>query len=162
MANTHGTLTALFTAIANAIRGKTGSADPIVADSFPEAIDGISTGVDTSDATATAANIEDGFTAYVQGVKVEGSLPVEDRELWISSGNVFAVSTKTGEGVVSHIGAGIDGKNNPIPDTLVKQGSDLYILGPAANYGNATAEDVAAGKTFTSAAGLKVVGTRTT
>jgi surface protein len=40
----HANLRELFTAIANSIRGKTGGTDPIVADDFPEAIDGITTG----------------------------------------------------------------------------------------------------------------------
>lgn len=35
---THATLSALFSAIADAIRAKTGSTDPIVADDFPAAI----------------------------------------------------------------------------------------------------------------------------
>lgn len=44
MPNTHATLTSLFTDIANAIRTKTGSSDPIVADNFPTAIANIPTG----------------------------------------------------------------------------------------------------------------------
>jgi len=44
MANNHSNLTSLFTDIADAIRAKTGSSDPIVADQFPEAIEGISGG----------------------------------------------------------------------------------------------------------------------
>ena len=40
----YNNLAELFTAIANAIRGKTGSADPIVANDFPAAIEGISGG----------------------------------------------------------------------------------------------------------------------
>lgn len=40
----HENLTALFTAIADSIRGKTGGTDAIIADDFPEAIDGIQTG----------------------------------------------------------------------------------------------------------------------
>lgn len=45
MANNHTTLTALFTAIANAIRSKTGKSAEIVADNFPSAISGIVTPV---------------------------------------------------------------------------------------------------------------------
>lgn len=41
MANTHSTLSSLFTAIANAIRSKTGGTGAIVADQFPSAISGI-------------------------------------------------------------------------------------------------------------------------
>ena len=40
----HNSLTELFTATANAIRSKTGSTDPIVADDFPAAIEGIEAG----------------------------------------------------------------------------------------------------------------------
>ena len=45
------TLTALFSAIANSIRGKTGGTDPIVADDFPEVIDGITTKTPTQEKT---------------------------------------------------------------------------------------------------------------
>lgn len=42
MANVHTTLAELFSAIADAIRGKTGGSDSIKADDFPSAISGIS------------------------------------------------------------------------------------------------------------------------
>lgn len=45
---THTTLASLFTAIADAIRAKTGSAEPIVADDFPTAISNISAGSNKS------------------------------------------------------------------------------------------------------------------
>lgn len=44
---------------------------------------------------------------------------------------------------------------------IVRPGAKFAIRAPAEQYGDATAADVAAGKTFTSAAGLKVVGTGT-
>lgn len=44
MANTHETLTGLFTDIADAIRDKTGGTEPIVADAFPAAIGAIEIG----------------------------------------------------------------------------------------------------------------------
>lgn len=44
MPNTHSTLTALFSDIADSIRSKAGTSAPIVADAFPVAIDAIPTG----------------------------------------------------------------------------------------------------------------------
>lgn len=54
MANTHTTLAALFTDIANAIRSKTGGTAAIVADNFPAAIQNISTAKPTQEKTVTA------------------------------------------------------------------------------------------------------------
>ena len=44
MTNNYSNLTGLFTDIANAIRNKTGSTEPIIADAFPTAIDAIPSG----------------------------------------------------------------------------------------------------------------------
>lgn len=151
-------LAELFTDIADAIREKDGTTETIVANNFPARIQAIQTGIDTSDATATSADIASGKTAYINGQKVTGSVSVTQ------SGQTYHTQASTAEvsGVLGpdkqiyiQTSASISG------DELIRSGGKVTTTALGENFGDAVAADVAAGKTFTSTAGLAVTGTLT-
>lgn len=75
MANTHETLTGLFTDIAGAIRSKTGGTGAIVADQFPEAI----AAIDTQENLDSELSAQDSLIAQINTAlagKVGKELPV--------------------------------------------------------------------------------------
>ena len=87
MANSHETLTGLFTDIADAIRSKSGSSESIVADNFPGAISAISTQENLDAELATQDSLIAQITTAVEG-KAGVTLPVLSNPA--SAGNIEA------------------------------------------------------------------------
>ena len=122
--------------------------------------------LDTSDANATRNDIRIGKTAYINGIKVLGNLS-EDTLLAYDEkygeSNIDLFQRKSG---VTVDGQGIDYYAIEITapkatayDCICSSNTRMRVTPLASAFGNATAADVAKGKTFTSEAGLMVTGT---
>lgn len=110
------------------------------------------TGTFTNDGTATASDMASGVTAYVNGEKVTGIIKKYSSGTWRDG---TPTSDSLGNiGIRSKVDD--SGEENGV---ILPYNSNVYTYSPASNFGNATASDVASGKTFTSSAGLKVLGT---
>ena len=120
--------------------------------------------LDTSDRTATANDLAEGTVAYVNGEQVVGALEVKDSiSVPDATPNYtgpfdITVTTPSGSHTVTNPATII--LNASIDERYIKDAdSNVQLSTRASNFGDATAADVAAGKTFTSSAGLKVTGT---
>lgn len=120
---------------------------------------GGSSGTDTSDATATEKDIAKGKTAYVQGKKVTGKLTE------YLAGETLSYYTSGDEEITIKRDSDSDNISIKIhcfdDDKIMRHNSYIKLGADAILFGDATAADVAKGKTFTSAAGVKVTGTAT-
>lgn len=131
--------------------------DEAYGDGYDEGyVDGVAI---TNDANATSDKILDGYSAWVAGEKVDGNIEIKDSVTIYETQIVgfdadYAISPNTAVPVIY--------LKSQFPGSVYcSANSALQLSTPVSEFGDAMAEDVAAGKTFTSTAGLKVVGTNT-
>lgn len=105
-------------------------------------------GYDTSDATVTARDVVSPKVAYGASGKVNGTIAN------YRSGVFTLDNTRLSVG-----GRNLNIKGDPPRAMAIDMNTTVQASTALSNFGNATAADVAKGKTFTSAAGLKVTGT---
>lgn len=141
---------ATLTGIANAIRGKIGSTDPILTDEMAEKITSISQGIDTSDATVTENDMPMGVTGYAKGKKVTGNVEV------ISGENALTDAIPQWDDSKGTFGVGFQADNR----VLFEQGTVVTLYVKPDKLGDAADADVTEGKTYTSENGLKRTGTK--
>lgn len=109
-------------------------------------LDGYGEGyTNTADATAQNMDIAKGKTAYANGQKLEGSVPVYDFSL------VQAESVTGSDRSVSM-------KYTESQRIMHNQDAQVTVSAPLEDFGDASAADVAKGKIFTSGSGFRVVG----
>lgn len=102
---------------------------------------------------ASASDVAKGKTfTSANGLKVTGTITE-----CVNDGSKYGWAGATPYELTTQAGIGLS--HTVSTDTLFRKGCQLALATAPSNYGDATAADVVAGKTFTSAAGLKVIGT---
>lgn len=143
------TLRKIFSDIANALRRKGVDKETIYPEEYADLIDGITVGdglTDISDATATIDDVIQGKIFYGADGRQIGAIPITGD----MQGTAIGISTVNNK---------LEVRFKNLQNRLLSVDAFIRTLVEFNNFGDAAPENVISGKTFTSAAGLKVTGT---
>ena len=114
---------------------------------------GVRFDLDTSDATVTPEDMVKDVIAYgANGEKVIGTVPTTNKGYYTYYSTPTSVYSSENNRLELRVSTSA---------RMFREGAGLRMYCTGSNLGDATAEDVVSGKTFTSSAGLKVTGTHT-
>ena len=146
--------------ISDAIRAKTGSTTKLSLDDMATEIAGISTGVETGDATAAAGDILSGKTAYAKDNKITGTMPNLSAKTPITYTSTNSTPVIPGDALFKQT------NTDNVDRILIRYNGEAGYLQPntlfgldSSTFGNATPNQVVKGATFTSASGTNIAGT---
>lgn len=110
--------------------------------------------IDISDSTVTADTLADGMKAYgADGEPIIGTIPIGKPINSYTEPEYYETSSTSS---IIRFNCTTNSE-----DKIVRAGTQYYIGTNSTKFGDATAEDVVSGKTFTSSSGLKLTGTHT-
>lgn len=137
------------------INARTGKSDATLS----EAVNRVTSGnmVDTSDGTAVSGDLKNGKTAFVNGKKITGTLGKATQILSqnYADDNGVSIGRTQGTDGITRLSLSYHTKSERYFET----GTYVSTVADFENFGDALEDDVVSGKTFTSAAGLKKIGT---
>lgn len=150
----HDSLQSLFTAIADSIRAKGEVSYNIKADDFPEKImELIEGGGDVTLPTLTNPGTEDDLLLNKELIDENGNIVTGKLKEIINSFSLYDdVEVVIDDGIIELFAPFVE-------DAIVRNGCQSRLGISASEFGDALPEDVVEGKFFTSASGLRTLGT---